>query len=63
MTREELIESIKDRLSQLPDQELGLLLKYVDYLLYKHEDRELTKGIQKMAEESLTFKFLKGEDE
>ncbi len=63
MTREKLIEKTIDRLSKLPDQKLKEVSDFTEFLLSKIEDRYLTEGIQKLAANSKSFKFLDDEDD
>lgn len=63
MTREKLIEKTIDRLSKLPDKKLKEVSDFAEFLLSKIEDRNLTKGIQQVASESKSFKFLEDEED
>lgn len=63
MTREKLIEKTIDRLSKLPDQKLKEVSDFAEFLLNKIEERNLTEGIQKLATESNSFKFLEDEED
>lgn len=63
MTREKLIEKTIDRLSKLPDQKLKEVSDFAEFLLSKIEDRSLTDGIQQLAADSKSFKFLEDEED
>jgi hypothetical protein len=63
MTREKLIEKTINRLSKLPDQKLKEVSDFAEFLLSKIEDRNLTEGIQKLAADSKSFKFLEDEED
>jgi hypothetical protein len=63
MTREKLIEKTIDRLSKLPNQKLKEVSDFAEFLLNKIEERNLTEGIQKLAADSKSFKFLEDEED
>lgn len=63
MTREKLIEKTIDRLSKLPDHKLKEVSDFAEFLLSKIEDRSLTDGIQQLAADSKSFKFLENEED
>lgn len=63
MTREKLIEKTIDRLSKLPDQKLQEVSDFTEFLLSKIEDRSLNEGIQQLAADSKSFKFLEDEED
>ena len=63
MTRETLIKKTIDNLSKLPDQKLKEVSDFAEFLLNKIENQLLTDGIQKLASESKTFKFLEAEED
>lgn len=63
MTRGKLIEKTIERLSRLPDQKLKEVSDFAEFLLNKMEDRNLTEGIQKLAADSKSFKFLEDEED
>lgn len=63
MTREKLIEKTIDKLFKLRDQKLEEVSDFAGFLLSKIDDRNLTEGIQKLAADSKTFKFLEDEED
>lgn len=62
MTRDKLIKKTIDHLSRLPDQKVKEVSDFAEFLLSKIEDHIITEGIQKMAAESKSFKFLDEEE-
>lgn len=63
MTREKLIKKTIDRLSKLPDQKLKEVYDFAEFLLNKIEERNLTRGIQKLATDAKSFKYLDDEED
>jgi hypothetical protein len=61
MSRDLLLEKTIDNLKRLPDQNLREVSDFTEFLLKRIEDRLITHGIQKLASESKTFKFLEEE--
>jgi len=63
MTREKLIEKTIAILSKLPDQKLKEVSDFTEFLLSKIKNRSLTEGIQQLAADSKSFKFLEDEED
>lgn len=63
MTRQKLIEKTIEKLSKLPDQQLKEVSDFAEFLLSKIEDRCLVEGIQQIAADSKSFKFLEDEED
>lgn len=63
MTRDKLIKSAVEKLKRLPDNRLEEISGYMDFLLKKKEDKELTEGIQKLSADAKAFKFLEDEED
>ena len=63
MTREILIQSTLENLNKLPETKLKEVSDFAEFLLTKIENRILTDGIQKLANESNTFQFLENEED
>jgi hypothetical protein len=63
MSRELLIQKTVDNLAKLPNQKLREVSDFTEFLLSKLEDTMITDGIQKLANESQSFKFLESEEE
>lgn len=58
-----MLENTIAKLHQLDKNKLKEANDFVDFLLTKVSNRELTKGIQKQAEEGKVFEFLHDEEE
>ena len=63
MTREKLIKATIDRLSKLPVENLKEVSDFTEFLLKKIEEKQLTVGIQQLAANSGSFKFLEDEED
>ena len=63
MSRDTLIKITLDNLSKLPDQKIREVADFAEFLLSKSEDLLLVEGIQKLANESKSFDFLKDEED
>ncbi len=63
MTRDLLIKKTLDNLARLPDQKLKEVSDFAELLLNRLDDRILTEGIQELASQSKSFKFLDEEEE
>jgi hypothetical protein len=59
MSRDALIKITLDNLSKLPDQKVREVADFAEFLLSKSEDLPLVEGIQKLANESKSFDFLR----
>jgi len=62
MTKEALIEKTVNTLRVLPDEKAEEVADFADFILKKHEEYILQKGIYKLAEESQSFSFLNDEE-
>ena len=63
MTRDVLIKKTLDNLTRLPDQKLREVSDFAEFFINKMEDRLMTEGIQKLASDSKSFKFLETEED
>ena len=63
MTREDIIQKTVKTLNLLPAEKAGEVSDFADYILKKHEEHTLQKGIQKLVEQSQTFQFLHDEED
>ncbi len=61
MNKDAVIQEMLEVLRKLPEEKIVEVSHYVQFLLKKMDDLELDKGMEKMATESETFKFLKDE--
>jgi hypothetical protein len=63
MTKEAIIEKTLKTLSVLPDEKAEEVADFADYIMKKHEDDLLQKGIQGIVEQSNTFSFLNNDED
>lgn len=63
MTREAIIQKTIKTLHLLPNEKAAEIADFADYVLKKHEEHILKSGIEKLVEQSETFRFLKDEEE
>ncbi len=63
MTRQIIIERTLKIINQLPEEKAEEISDFADFVFKRHEEQEITKGIQKMVSESQAFDFLNSEEE
>lgn len=63
MSKKQILRKTVDKLQKLDESEIKKADDFVDFLLTKTGNKELTKGIQRQAEEGKSFSFLKDEEE
>ena len=63
MTRQAIIERTLKALSQLPKDKVEEISNFADFLLKRHEERQLTEGIQKLTATGQAFAFLNDEED
>lgn len=63
MKRAEVLKNTIEKLRQLDEDKLQEAKDFVEFLMTKVSDKELTKEIQKQAETGKTFSFLNEEEE
>ena len=62
MTKQAIIEKTVKTLNILPAEKAEEVADFADFILKKHEEYILQKGIYKLAEDSETFNFLNEEE-
>lgn len=62
MTRKELIHKTVETLSQLPQNKIQEVDDFASFILKKHEENMLRKGIQQLSETSGSLDFLEEEE-
>jgi hypothetical protein len=62
MTKEAIIEKTVKTLNILPSEKAEEVADFADFILKKHEEYILQKGIYKLTEDSETFNFLNEEE-
>lgn len=63
MTRQAIIERTIKTINQLPDEKVQEISDFADFIVKRYEEFLLTKGIQKLAEQSQSFDFLNKEED
>jgi hypothetical protein len=63
MTREAIINRTIKLISSLPAEKVEEIADFASYILKKHEDDLIQRGIEKLVEDSSAFDFLKDEDD
>lgn len=63
MNRQAIIERTFAVISQLPTEKIQEISDFADFIISRHEELQLTKGIQRMTEDSRSFDFLNHEDD
>lgn len=63
MKKELIIEHTLQVLKKLPEDKINEVSNFASFILKKHEEDELTKGIQYINSNSETFDFLNEEED
>lgn len=63
MTRQLLIQKTIDNLSKLPEQKLKEVSDFTEFLLSKVDDSLIAEGIQQLAVNSKSLRFLEDEED
>ena len=63
MTRHALIERTLKTINHLPTEKIEEISTYAEFILKRHEEKNLFKGIQKLNTQSTSFDFLYEEEE
>ncbi len=63
MTKKGLINRIVETLERLPEDKIHGIADFADFMLKKHEEKNLQKGIETIASASDSFTFLKDEED
>ncbi|CAM4372225.1 hypothetical protein [Gillisia limnaea] len=63
MEKQALLEKTLENLSRLPNWRVREISDYVDFLIQKNEDKNITKGIKEIISQSQSFQFLEEEQE
>ena len=63
MTKELIIERTLKAINQLPDDKAEEISDFADFVFKRHEEQELSKGLQSIVSESEAFNFLNDEQE
>ena len=63
MTKKGLIHRTVETLERLPEGRIQEIADFADFVLKKHEEQILQKGIETIASKSDTFAFLQDEED
>lgn len=63
MSRPQLVQQAIQTINQLPDEKVIEVVDFASYILKKHEEATLQKGIQQLVETSDAFAFLQDEED
>ena len=63
MSRHQLVEQVLQTVGQLPEEKISEVIDFASYVLKKHEESLLQKGIERLVSASDAFAFLHEEDE
>lgn len=63
MSRRQLVEQTLRALEQLPDDKVSEVADFAAFVVKRHEETIMQKGIKKLVESSNVFAFLHDEDD
>jgi hypothetical protein len=63
MTKQAIIEKTLKALNQLPDEKAREVFDFADFIVKRHEEALLNKGIQLLTADTSSFSFLNEEEE
>lgn len=63
MSKEVLINKTVRKIKQLPESKIQEISDFIDFLLYKTDEKILTENIQQIISKSRSFDFLNDEEE
>ncbi|MDP2207841.1 MAG: hypothetical protein Q8K98_03570 [Bacteroidota bacterium] len=63
MTKQELIKKTVDTLNILPEEKVKQIFDFTEFLQKQYEEHILQKGIHKLMDDSITYKFLEEEED
>ena len=63
MSKQELIDKTVAALLQLPADKVAEVSDFTDFILQRNEDIQIVEGIEKLASESKSYKFLEEEED
>jgi hypothetical protein len=63
MIRQTIIERTIKALNQLPEDKAQEISDFVDFIIKRYEEHQLTEGIQKITSKSEAFNFLNEEED
>jgi hypothetical protein len=63
MTRKVILERTINSLKKLPDQKIDEIADFIDFVLKKHEEEQIKRGIQTLISTSKSFEYLQNEED
>ena len=63
MIRQAIIERTIQALNQLPDDKAQEISDFVDFIIKRYEEHQLTEGIQQITSKGEAFNFLNEEED
>ena len=63
MSRRQLLDQALETINKLPEERISEVIDFASYVLKKHEEATLQKGIKRLVETSNAFVFLHDEED
>lgn len=63
MSRRQLVEQALQTINQLPEDKISEVVDFASYMLKKHEEAVLQRGMEQLVESSNAFAFLQDEED
>ena len=63
MTKQLIIEKTVNAINQLPEDKAEEISDFADFIAKRYQEHSLLQGIQQLTSNSLTFDFLKDEED
>ncbi len=63
MSRRQLVEQVMQTINQLPDDKVNEVVDFASFMLKRHEEAILQKGIEQLVTSSEVFAFLHEEED
>jgi hypothetical protein len=63
MSRQQLVEQALETIRQLPEEKISEVVDFASFVLKKHEETILQKGIEQLVESSNAFAFLHDDED
>ena len=63
MSKQELIEKKLAAFQKLPADKVAEVSDFIDFILQRNEDRQIVTGIEQLATNSKSYKFLEDEED
>ena len=63
MSKQELIEKTLAAFQKLPADKVAEVSDFIDFILQRNEDKQIVSGIEQLAAQSKSYKFLEEEED